>query len=137
MESQLLRAGHVPSVDQLAEIIATRDESHADWLRRGQDVQVQVLGTATGHDASATLTASTEVVAVTARWSTWSDYAGRDLRGEATVIQVVSGGLDHGEGYAEYQQYVSRRALDEHAAALIASLAVEHAVPVLARGGEL
>lgn len=134
---RLLDLGVVPSVEDLVEIIAARDTHHADWLTRGQDITVRLLGDAHGQDITPSGVTSRDVVAVTVTWSTWSDYTGRLLRGEATVIQVTAGGLYGGEGSAEYQQYVSTRALDEHQAAVVASLAIDHGLPVLARRGEL
>lgn len=138
MNRTLLTEGEIPGVETLALIIGPRYEHLALWLREADGPVIRLLGQASQRSETGWASATgTEVVAVTASWTTRSRTGRGPLHGGVTVVQVIDGGRDAGEGWAAYRQYVVDQVLEDHEAAWIAALAVRDAVPVLVAGGEL
>lgn len=130
---------HLPTADEIAEILEPTHPATADSLRDGLEVTVRsllavedpaVLGVGEYRSVSA--------VAVVVEWDvapSWHRYSGG--RRALTLVQVITGGTYAGEGSATCAQVMCLGALSEADAAAVARMTARGALPVVVAEEEL
>lgn len=125
-------------VDAVSELLTECKHPFADSYGSDPDASLEFLDNRTiaYRQSTPSTFVTTDAEALVLRWSWQSRTRGRRPM-EATVIDVIAGGQDVGEGWALRRRYLSMGALTPAEVHMFATLAERDACPVLVSTTEL